>query len=225
MMRARFSSAAFTKKMNNVVQYSEGFIKGIHNGKSMFLGGLGVQTIEILKQYIDANARTNPQALQHVYEWNRAGSPGARLFDIDYTISNLGLSFRSTFRQSTTVKEGSSRPFYDKARIMEEGIPVVIKPRAAEVLVFEENGETVFTKGPVYVANPGGPQAQGSFERAFDSFFRLYFSQSFLRSSGLLAYLDRPAAYKSNFARGSVAGRSVGLATGYRWIINAAGVR
>lgn len=225
MIKTRFNAAAFTKKMNNIVGYSEGFVKGIDNGKSMFLGGIGVRVIEILKQYIDANARVNPQALHHVYEWSRVGSPGARLFDLEYTVSNIGLSFRSTFRQSSTVKDGSNRPFYDKARIMEDGISVIIKPRSASVLAFEENGETVFTKGPVYVDSPGGSMVQGSFERVFDSFFMSYFSQSFLKSSGILDYLNKPTAYKSNFTRGSVAGKSVGLATGYRWILNAAGVK
>jgi hypothetical protein len=225
MIKARFNSKDFANKMGNIAKYSEGFIKGVHNGKSMFLNGVGVQAIEVLKQYIDGNARVNPQALHHVYEWHRTGAPSARLFEIDYSVSNLGLSVKSTFRQSATIKDGSSRPFYDKARIMEQGIPVVIRPRAATVLTFDENGETIFTKGPVYVDSPGGSLVQGSFEKTFDSFFRSYFSQSFLKSSGILNYLNKPAAYKANFSRGSVAGKSVGLATGYRWIINAAGVR
>jgi hypothetical protein len=225
MIKATIDDRMFMKKMNNIVKYSEGFLNGIQNGKNQFLEGLGIRAIEALKQYIDSNARVNPQALHHVYEWTRTGSPQARLFDIDYTVSNLGLSLKSTFRQSMTVKQGSKQPFYDKARIMENGIPVIIKPRNAEVLVFEENGETVFTKNPVSIDNPGGQLVQGSFERTFDSFFRSYFSQSFLRASGILDYLKKPTAYKKNFAKGANSGRSAGLSTGYRWIINAAGVR
>jgi hypothetical protein len=225
MIRVRMDDSVFLKKMNNIAKYSEGFLNGIHNGKNVFLSGLGSQVIEILKQYIDANARVNPQALHHVYEWSRTGSPAARLFDITYTVSNLGLSLNSTFRQSDSIKEGSNRPFYDKARIMENGIPVVIRPRTANVLAFEENGEMVFTKNPVYVENPGGGLVQGSFERTFDSFFRGYFSQSFLKSSGILNYLNKPTAYKKNFAAGAKSGKSIGLSTGYRWIINAVGVR
>jgi hypothetical protein len=116
-------------------------------------------------------------------------------------------------------------PFYDKARVMENGIPVVIKPRNSNVLAFEENGEIVFTKNAVVVENPGGQATQGAFEKTFDSFFRSYFSQSFLRSSGILDYLKRPMAYKNNFGAGARGGKSVGVSTGYRWIINAAGVR
>jgi len=225
MMKSKIDDALFMKKMNNIVKYSEGFLNGIHSGKNQFLEGLGIKTIETLKQYVDSNARVNPQALHHVYEWTRTGSPQARLFDIDYTVSNLGLSLRSTFRQSASVKQGSKQPFYDKARIMENGIPVVIRPRNSEVLVFEENGQTVFTKNPVSIDNPGGQLVQGSFERTFDSFFKSYFSQSFLRSSGILDYLKKPTAYKKNFSAGSNSGKSTGISTGYRWIINAAGVR
>jgi hypothetical protein len=225
MIKVKMDDSLFLKKMNNIVKYSEGFLSGVQNGKSAFLGGLGSRVIEVLKKYIDSNARVNPQALHHVYEWSRTGSPESRLFEIGYTVSNLGLSIRSTFRQSSSIKDGSNRPFYDKARIMENGIPVVIKPRTAKVLAFEENGQMIFTKNPVRVENPGGSAVQGSFEKTFDSFFRSYFSQSFLRSSGILDYLKKPMSYKKNFAAGSNSGKSTGISAGYRWIINAAGVR
>jgi hypothetical protein len=50
---------------------------------------------------------------------------------------------------------------------------------------------------------------------------RNYFTQAFLRSSGLLAYLNKPVAYKKNILAGSKVGRSKGVDTGYKWIINA----
>jgi len=158
--------------------------------------------------------------LHHVYEWYMTGSPDARLFDLQYTVSGLGLSFKSTFSQSTSIKNGSTVPFYDKARIMENGIPVTIKPVSSPVLVFEDNGETVFTKNPVSVANPGGGAVNGSFERTFDMFFEQYFTQSFLKASGMLDYLSNPIAYKKNLEKGKRGGRAVGVTTGYRWIAN-----
>lgn len=220
MITARFDTTRFNKEMKNILGYSIGFLEGAQKGKTRLLDNLGRETIEILKQYIDANARVNPQALHHVYEWHKTGSPAARLFDIDYTVSNLGLSLKSTFRQSTSIKEGSNVPFYDKARIMENGIPVVISPRRAQVLAFEENGEKVFSKTPIRVSNPGGPESNGAYERAFDSFFRQYFSQSFLKSSGVLGYLGQSKAYKKNIGAGKVGGRSVGISAGYRWILD-----
>jgi len=149
------------------------------------------------------------------------GSPNARLYDLKYTVSNQGLSFITNFKQSKSIKEGSRVPFYDKARIMEEGIPVVITPRNSDVLVFEKDGETVFTKNSVTVDNPGGDATKGSFEKVIDSFFTKYFTQAFLRSSGISSYLENPILYKKNIKSGKKSGRSKGLDVGYRWIANA----
>lgn len=220
-MKAVFSSSQFKKDMSNIVDYSVGFLDGIHKGKRVFLKTLGMQTVELMKEFIDSNARVNPQMLHHIYEWNLTGSPEARLYDISYTTSNLGLSFRSSFSQSISIKNGSRTPFYDKARIMEQGIPVVIRPKTAQVLSFDDNGEQVFTRGPVQVLNPGGTEVQGGFEKVFDMFFTRYFTQAFLRTSGISRYLENPIAYKKNMSAGKRMGRSKGISTGYRWIANA----
>jgi hypothetical protein len=220
-MKTTFDDKQFMNDMINIVQYSEGYIDGVKLGKQKFLHLVGLGVKEKLEEFIDANARINPSALHHVYEWYQTGSPNARLFDIDYTVSNLGLSMRSSFSQSSSTKDGSNTPFYDKARIMENGIPVTIKPKKSSVLVFEDNGQTVFTKGEVKIQNPGGNNVDGEFERTFDSFFRDYFSQSFLTSSGIGQYLENPIMYKNNLPAGKRAGRSLGVETGIRWIMNA----
>jgi hypothetical protein len=220
-MITKFDTRQFKKEMNNIVEYSIGFLDGVQRGKTVFLKTLGMQTVEVMKEFIDSNARVNPQMLHHIYEWNQTGSPEARLYDISYTVSNLGLSFKSSFSQSKSIKDGSRRPFYDKARIMENGIPVTIRPKIAQVLAFEENGETVFTRGPIEVLNPGGTEVQGGFEKTFDMFFNKYFSQAFLRTSGIGKYLENPQAYKKDLPSGKTMGRSKGVATGYRWIANA----
>jgi hypothetical protein len=220
-MRAVFNSNQFKKEMSNIVDYSIGFLDGIQIGKTILLKTVGMETIELMKEFIDSNARVNPDMLHHIYEWNQTGSPSARLYDISYTTSNLGLSFKSSFSQSTSIKNGSRTPFYDKARIMEQGIPVTIRPRTAQVLAFEENGETVFTQGPVEVLNPGGTEVQGGFEKVFDMFFNRYFSQAFLRVSGIAQYLENPQVYKKNLQAGKKMGKTKGVSTGYRWIANA----
>ncbi len=220
MITAKFDTRKFMKDMNNIVQYSVGFIEGTKKGKKTFLFKVGEMTKELLEQFIDSNARVNPSMLHHIYEWEKTGSPDARLYDIQYTVSNLGLSFNSAFRQSTSIKSGSNEPFYNKARIMEDGIPVVIRPKISEVLVFEKDGETVFTRGPVKVENPGGDLVQGAFEKTFDNFFNRYFTQAFLRSSGIADYLVNPIAYKRNIKAGKNMGKSKGIQTGYQWIAN-----
>lgn len=220
MIAVKLNDSDLMRDMNNIIQYSFGFLEGVQKGKKIFLDNLGKDITELVKEFIDSSARVNPSRLHHVYEWYQTGSPNARLFDINYTISNLGLSFKSTLSQSKSIKDGSRTPFYDKARIMEEGIPVTISPVRAEVLSFEVDGEQIFTKGPVLVENPGG-DTQGGFESAVDQFFGQYFTQAFLRKSGALSELENARIYKDNFNAGSRRGKGKGIETGYRWIVNA----
>lgn len=215
------NTKSFEKQLLNITNYSMGFLDGINNGKTIFLNNMGVEVIKVLNQYVDASARSNPQALHHIYEWYQTGSPKARLYNFDYTVSNLGLSFKSSFKQSTSLASGSSVPFYNKAKIMEEGMSVTISPKKSNVLAFEVDGEMVFTSQEVTVNNPGGTQVAGSFEKIVDEFFGSYFKQSFLKSSGLYSYIKKPVLYKKNFKAGSRGGKSVGVSTGFKWITNA----
>lgn len=220
-MRISVNTKSFEKQMNNIVKYSSGFLEGAQKGKTIFLQNLGRETIDFMKNYVDISARSNPEALHHVYEWYQTGSPNARLFDLNYTVSNLGLSISGTFRQSNSIQTNSRVPFYNKATIMEQGIPVKIIPKKSSVLVFEQDGETVFTRQPVNVSNPGGDAVQGSFEKVIDQFILLYFKQSFLRASGLYDYINKPIVYKKNIAQGARLGKAAGFSTGFKWIANA----
>ena len=194
MMKLAVNNIQFKKDMNNIIEYSFGYLDGVQRGKVQFFHNLGLNISEMLQKYIDSNARVNPTALNHIYEWYQVGSPNARLYDIKHTVSNNGLTFITNFKQSSSIKDGSNVPFYDKARIMEEGIPVTITPRNSNVLVFE---------------------------KVIDSFFTKYFTQAFLRSSGISQYLENPILYKKNLTRGKKTGRSKGRDVGYRWIANA----
>jgi hypothetical protein len=222
-MRIIFNDKMFKKDMKNLIDYSVGYIDGIEKGKKEFLNNLGKVTIEALGQYIDVNARMNTQALHHVYEWYQTGSPQARLFDLNYTVSNLGLSVNSKFKQSNSISRDSSEPFYNKARIMEEGVPVTINPKSGGALRFEEGGQEIFTKKSITVFNPGGQAVEGSYEKTFDDFMLRYFKQSFLKACGIYDYINKPTLYKKNLAKGvKGGGKSTGYSTGYKWIANAA---
>lgn len=220
-MKMVIDDTKFMNDMKNIMDYSVGFLDGVGRGKTKFLENLGRSSVDTIKEYLDTMAKVDPQLLHHVYEWGQTGSPEARLFDINYVVKQNGLSMSYTFRQSSSIKNGSKVPFYDKARIMENGIPVTIKPTTAKVLTFEADGEKVFTKNPVSVDNPGGNMVVGSFEKTFDSFFSMYFSQVFLYASGIIDYLNNPTVFKKNLPSGKKGGRSTGLTTGYRWIANA----
>jgi hypothetical protein len=219
-MRVSLTTNNFEKQVLNIVQYSVGFLDGVQKGKRIFLDNMGKGVIYTLGRYIDVEAKANSSALHHVYEWYQTGSPQARLFDLNYTVSNVGLSINSTFRQSRSLAVDGTVPFYNKATIMENGIPVLIKPKRT-ALRFRAGGEEIFTRKPVNVRNPGGEAVEGSFERTFDEFMRNYFTQGFLRASGLFDYIQNPSIYKKNFAAGAKQGKSKGVSTGFKWITNA----
>lgn len=217
-MNITFDSKNFFNDINNLAEYSVGFLDGIKLGESNLLDNLGHSTIELMKSFIDSNARVQPQALHHVYEWYQTGSPEARLFDLNYIVRQSGLSFNYTFSQSKSFANGSKVPFYDKAQIMESGSPVTIRPKNAKVLSFDDNGNQVFTKNPIIISNPGGDSVSGSFENILNEFFNTYFQQSYLYVSGVLEYLQNPVAYRQNLSNGVKQGKSLGLKVGYEWV-------
>ena len=202
------------------MNYSTGFLEGIEKGKIELYASLAPKISELAAQFIDVNAKMSPELLHHIYEWEKVGSPQARLFDLDYKISNIGITFTSSLKQSTSIKNGSNVPFYDKARIMEDGVSITIEPKKANVLRFEVDGTEVYTSSPVTVDNPGG-NTKGQFENIVDKFFGVYFRQSFLSSSGLLQYFKTPQIYKKNLVSAKRGGRALGLKTGYRWVADA----
>ena len=128
--------------------------------------------------YIDALARSKPKSLHHVYEWKKVGNKNARLFKLN-KISQDGLSFRINYQllQSKSMVPSSNgkrrHVFANKAAVIDEGKPLVIRPKNAERLVFEYEGETVFMpKGKsVTVRRPGGSAATNQFSLAHSRFF------------------------------------------------------
>ena len=161
--------------------------------KHLFKSTIFNQIEKDFGQYIDAQARTKPKSLHHVYEWNKTGNPTARLFDL-HLIDTGGLSFRigrdfklsKSAVPSKTPKQKRKYVFANKATVMEEGMPVVIRPRSAERLVFELDGATVFMpKGSsVTVKRPGGRAATNQFALAYGRFFGGQLVNSSIKGSG-----------------------------------------
>ncbi len=141
--------------------------------------------------YVDSLARTRPKSLHHVYEWKKVGNQGARLFKLN-KISEQGLSFKLNYEfitsRSMVPADNAKRRhmFPNKAAIMEAGIPLVIRPKNAERLVFEYNGETVFMpKGAsVTVRRPGGSAATNQFALAYSRFFSGQLVNASIKNSG-----------------------------------------
>jgi hypothetical protein len=220
MLKVIMDSRQFQKEINNIMNYSTGFLEGVQRGKTELYMSLAPKISEMASQFIDANAKMSPELLHHIYEWEKVGSPSARLFDIEYAISGAGITFTSSLKQSSSIKQGSNVPFYNKATIMEQGTAVTITPKRASALRFEIDGQEVYTSREVRVESPGG-QTQGQFDKVISNFFGVYFRQSFLNSSGLLQYFNSPKVYKKNLSAAKRGGRALGIKTGYQWVANA----
>ena len=143
-------------------------------------------------EYIDAQARIKPKQLHHVYEWNKIGNSGARLFKLN-KIESGDLSFKIGYEFTPSKsfarnneKSNRRHVFIQKASVMEDGMPLTISPRAAERLVFDINGYTVFMpKGAsVVVRKPGGAGVKNSFQAAHKVFFTGNLVNESIKKSG-----------------------------------------
>jgi hypothetical protein len=141
--------------------------------------------------YVDSQSRMNPKSLHHVYEWKKVGNKTARLFNLSI-LSTDGLSFTITSKflpsKSAVPNQFAKRRhvFISKASVMEAGMPLIIRPRSAERLVFETSTGVVYMpKGAsVTVRRPGGGKATGRFRIAYAQFFTGNLVNSAIKKSG-----------------------------------------
>jgi hypothetical protein len=221
LFRVKVDNRELNKVLKNVTQYSNGFVDGIDMQKIILMNRLGEYVVDLLGKYIDAQARGNPDALHHVYEWGAVGSSGGRLFKMNAAASSNHIVITGNFLPSSSISDTATEPFVDKANIMENGIGITIAPRDSDFLAFEADGMTVFTMNEVYVANPGGDGVAGSFGRVVEDFFGNYFTRMLLKP--FLNELSTAEEFTQFFAQGARSGYSVGVRAGQKYI-NSAGV-
>ena len=226
MYKIKFDSKQAMKVLNNVVEYSEGFLQETKARQSYVASKLASTSIAAFYDYLDGLARTNPAMLHHVYEWGQVGDPQARLFELKKSIkTNDKVFINADFKQSTSIQDNSNEPFYDKANIMEDGIPVTVNEVNAKALFFEIDGQEFFRLGPIVIENPGGEQVRGSFLRAFEEFYNVYFDNVYLRAIRFYDHFRQSKEYENNFSsavKGSGA-KSAGKKSALTWILNAPG--
>lgn len=201
--------------LNNTTNYSKGFLRGAEMNKLDFNRVLGGYTAEALKRYIDSKARTNPESLHHVYEWDSVGDPSSRLFDFNVVTKINAINFSGKFLPSRTPSPNSDDVFSDKAEVMENRIAITIEPKNSDILAFEDGGEMVFVATSIYIANPGGDLVAGSFGRVVEEFFDKYFTTSILQ--GILKDLATPEEFIQYFSQGAKSGGSVGVKAGRKY--------
>lgn len=144
-------------------------------------------------EYIDASARIKPKSLHHVYEWNKVGVPGARLFKLK-ELPSSGISFQIGYvflpsKTAVPIKNAKQKKKYyftDKAAVMESGKPVTIAPKSNNRLVFDIDGVTIFMpKGvSLVIKNPGGSKASHQFELSYGKFFGGQLVNASIKASG-----------------------------------------
>jgi hypothetical protein len=121
----------------------------------------------------DARARANKDRFHHLYEWDKTGSGGDRLFRlISRHLGTDAFEISYEYLESNLPVPNSGHIFRDKARIMEEGIEVTVAPKNASVLMFEIDGEQVVTANPVVIPNPGGDLVKNALREEFMMYFR-----------------------------------------------------
>lgn len=218
MIRVDFDDKQFLKEIANTLGYASGFLDGAELGKPTLMKNIAGRIKEILYEFIDTTARMEPKRLHHIYEWYQTGSPDARIYDLQCTYTGRGISTSYTFSQSKSVSNGASTPFYNKASIMENGIPVVIRPRNSDVLAFGDGDQTIFTRKPVHVDNPGGTAVQGALAETIKLFFNNYLSQMFLDVTGIRKELSDISEFNSGFIKSKSGGYNLGVETGKKWI-------
>ena len=224
MITAKIRSKNVIDMLTNAVAYTESFAKELNKHKSRITGSLAEGSIDVFYDYLDGLARSHPGMLHHVYEWGQVGDPSARLFDLKYQLSQNQAVVSADFLQSDSVSETSGTPFFDKAYIMEEGIPVVINEVDAKALFFEIDGEEFFRSGPIVIANPGGEATRGSFLQAFDEFYGSYFTEVHLKAIRFYQYFANPRAFETYFSSATKGGASAkGKKAALSWIMNAPG--
>lgn len=216
LLRVKIDSKQVNSVLGNAAKFSYGFLEGIEMEQIVFNQQLGEYTIDALNKYIDSQARMNPEALHHVYEWDSVGDSSSRLFKLSSKASKRVITFSGKFLPSKTSVP-SGHVFVNKAEVMENAISVTIAPVNSPVLVFEDDGETVFTANEVYVAHPGGDEVAGSFGRAIEEFFGSYFTNAFLQP--LINDLMTADEFATLFPQGAKGnGRMVGIQAGKRYM-------
>lgn len=224
MYNIKFDGKKALKMFDNMIAYSDGFIKETKAKEGFVASKMASLSIEGFYEFLDNMARTNPGLLHHVYEWGQVGNPGARLVELKKSLGGSQVQIDASFLQSSSVPDNGNTPFYNKAEVMEEGITVVINEVQAKALFFEIDGEEFFRTGPIIINNPGGSAVRGQFVENFERFYNEYFDRVYLQSVKFYDHFRTKNPYAKNFAAGVRGGGSgTGRKTALSWVMSLPG--
>ena len=205
-IKVKFNGKNFIDTLTNVTNYSQGFIDEVKRNQNKVTEKIASTSVNVFYDYLDGLARSHPGMLHHVYEWGQVGDPFGRLYELSVSLQGKSAVVSADFLQSNLASPSSREPFYDKADIMEEEF---------------------FRRGPIYIANPGGSNTRGSFVRAFNEFYNIYFTKDYLNSIRFYDHFRGSKEYQKNVKAASKSknATSLGRAAALSWINNAPGER
>lgn len=225
MLSIRLDGKEAKKVLDNVVAYSNGFIKETKAKESTIVRNLAETSIASFYDYLDGLARTNQGMLHHIYEWGEVGNPSARLVELQKRMSKSSANIEAEFLQSSSIPQGGNEPFYNKAEIMEDGIPITVQAVEAQAMFFQIDGQEYFRSGPITIENPGGEATRGSFLKAFEEFYNVYFDQVYLRAIKFYDHFENPKGFSSGVSQAAKSGNAYGIGrtTALKWIMRTPG--
>jgi hypothetical protein len=225
MISTRVDAKDLIKSLTNVTKYSQGFVDEAKKNESKITRKLANTSVTVFYDYLDGLARSHPGMLHHVYEWGQVGDPFGRLYELTISLSSKSAVVSADFLTSETTSGNSDQIFYDKAEVMEEGSPVVVSEKDANVLFFEIEGEEFFRNGPIYIANPGGSATRGSFVKAFNEFYNIYFEKQYLNAIKFYDHFRYSKEYVAGVRGAAKSGNaySMGKSAALSWINSSPG--
>jgi hypothetical protein len=164
-----FRTGELSQKIAATAHFQAELINRLSNEERSRIQEYGLRNIsKYFESYVDHLARLNTAKYHHIYEPGESGNERSRLFKSKISSNKNKAVLEYSFLTSRVPGE-SGQVFKSKAFIMESGTPVTITPKRAKSLVFEVDGELVFSKES-YVVNPGGQAVQNSFTETFNTF-------------------------------------------------------
>jgi hypothetical protein len=152
-------------KKGDLLGYFDNFFKGIQDTEHAAEFKTAAKLVFEFGEYVDMLARSSPNRLHHVYEWEMVGRREGRLFELQIIPKGDGCIITYQFLKSNTPN-ANGQIFIDKAQVMEAGHPVTFETDQPVPL---DDGES-FRVGP-FTFIPGGPDVAGSFGEIFRTYF------------------------------------------------------
>lgn len=196
-----FNTGKFSEKVLALSFYDSTILKNLYENpmnKQKINRGAAYIIKNYFDQYIDQRAKQNPDAYHHIYEFDKTGQPGSRLFKgvISNSLDSAIITYTFTAAQEPN-RDGYAFP--NKAEIMEEGRTLTITPKRGKYLKYAlEDGRFVTTEKSI-VPDPGGPLVAGSFEKTFNQFMNTT-GKTILDKFGFFKKIERSMIEKRRMA-------------------------